>query len=255
MEEECVWNSIPNNMERLLHVLGHIETMDNLEPSVAHYLMQWNQELGSAKHNLGTINTFINQMNVRTQGNIIIPVADLQQQDIDEYYSCEAAQDTSSYHTNIALIADNNTSDEEIIPEVIYQVITQPTTENLEKDKWNHFWRLYNLLNLGDNEVMKKGAVHTNSQTTSVDIDEILENYPGVEDAARCLLEHHISINPEGGFELVVDDEVIGSSMLGSEELKIVIEPLDEDSKRAFENNGYTVVAADDIETIKNIIQ
>jgi hypothetical protein len=69
------------------------------------------------------------------------------------------------------------------------------------------------------------------------------------------LLEHHISINPEGGFELVVDDEVIGSAMLGSEELKIVIEPLDEDSKRAFENNGYTVVAANDIETIKNIIQ
>jgi hypothetical protein len=34
-----------------------------------------------------------------------------------------------------------------------------------------------------------------------------------------------------------------------------VIEPLDEDSKRAFENNGYTVVAANDIETIKNIIQ
>ena len=102
---------------------------------------------------------------------------------------------------------------------------------------------------------MKKGAVHTNSQTPSVDIDEILENYPGVEDAARCLLEHHISINPEGGFELVVDDEVIGSAMLGSEELKIVIEPLDEDSKRAFENNGYTVVAANDIETIKNIIQ
>lgn len=47
----------------------------------------------------------------------------------------------------------------------------------------------------------------------------------------------------------------MGSAMLGSEELKIVIEPLDEDSKRAFENNGYTVVAADDIETIKNIIQ
>lgn len=255
MEEECVWNSIPNNMERLLHVLGHIETMDNLEPSVAHYLMQWNQELGSAKHNLSTINTFINQMNVRTQGNIIIPIADLQQQDIDEYYSCEAAQDTSSYHTNIALIADNNTSDEEIIPEVIYQIITQPTTENLEKDKWNHFWRLYNLLNLGDNEVMKRGTAHTDSQSSSVDIDEILDNYPGVEDAARCLLEHHISINPEGGFELVVDDEVIGSAMLGSEELKIVIEPLDEDSKRAFENNGYTVVAANDIETIKNIIQ
>ena len=28
-----------------------------------------------------------------------------------------------------------------------------------------------------------------------------------------------------------------------------------EDSKRAFENNGYTVVAANDIETIKSMIQ
>ena len=255
MDDECPWNSLLNNMERLLHVLSHIETMDNLEPSVSHFLMQWNNDLQSVRHGISNINIFINQMNVRTQGDIIIPIEDLQEQGIDDYYSCEAAQNTNSYHTNIALIADNNTSEEVAIPEVIYQIITQPTVENLEKDKWNHFWRLFNLLNLGDNEVMKKGVAHTNSQSSAVDIDEILQYYPGVEDAARLLLEHHITINPEGGFELVEDDEVKGSAMLGSEDLKIVIEPLDDESRRAFENSGYTIVASDDIETIKNLIQ
>ena len=102
---------------------------------------------------------------------------------------------------------------------------------------------------------MKKGTAHTKSQTSTVDIDEILQYYPGVEDAARLLLENNVKINPEGGFELVEDDEVKGSAMLGVEGLKIVIEPLDDESRRAFENSGYTIVASDDLETIKNLIQ
>ena len=253
-EMACPWNEIPNNMERLLYVLSHIETMDNLESSISHYLLQWNQELRAAKHGINSINTFINQMNASTKGNITIPVGELIEQGIDAYYCCDTAQDTGCYHTNIALIDDNNTSEEIPIPEVIYQIITQPTEDDLEKDKWNHFWRLYNLLNLGDNEVMKKVATQKDSKTPSVDIDEILQYYPGVEEAARLLLENNIMINPEGGFELVEDDEVKGSAMLGAENLKLVIEPLDNESKRAFENSGYKIVAADDLETIKTMI-
>ena len=255
MDEECPWNSIPNNMERLLYVLCNISTMDNLEPSVSHYLLQWNKVLGEAKHNIGTINSFINMMNVKTQGNIIIPAEELEEQGIEAFYTCDAAQDTRNFRTNIALIDDNNTSDEEPIPEVIYQVIAQSTIEDLDKDKWNHFWRLFNLLNLGNNEVMKKGVEHTEELTQEVNIDEILENYPGVEDIARYLLEHQIDINPDGGFELLTEDEVLGSAMLGSEEYKFVVEPFDNDSKRAFDSNGYTVVDANDLETIKNMIQ
>ena len=102
---------------------------------------------------------------------------------------------------------------------------------------------------------MKKSVEHTEELTQEVNIDEILENYPGVEDIARYLLEHQIDINPDGGFELLTEDEVLGSAMLGSEEYKFVVEPFDNDSKRAFDSNGYTVVDANDLETIKNMIQ
>ena len=194
-------------------------------------------------------------MNVKTQGNIIIPAEELVEQGIEAFYTCDAAQNTKNFRTNIALIDDNNTSNEEPIPEVIYQVIAQSTIEDLDKDKWNHFWRLFNLLNLGNNEVMKKGVEHTEELTQEVNINEILENYPGVEDIARYLLEHQIDINPDGGFELLIEDEVLGSAMLGSEEYKFVVEPFDNDSKRAFDSNGYTVVDTNDLETIKNMIQ
>lgn len=86
-------------------------------------------------------------------------------------------------------------------------------------------------------------------------VDEILRNYPGVEDIARYLLEHHVDINPEGGYTLMKDEKVVADAMLGSDELKIAVDPLDEDSRKAFEAAGYKVIDADDMETIKTIIQ
>ena len=86
-------------------------------------------------------------------------------------------------------------------------------------------------------------------------INDILQYYPGVEDIARYLLEHHVAISAEGGFSLMRDEEVVANAMLGSEVLKIAVDPLDEDSRKAFEEAGYKVIAANDLETIKTIIK
>lgn len=253
---DCAWNAELNNMNRLLYVMEKIETMDNLEPSVAHYLLQWNESLATAVHHLASINTFLNTFNVHASGNIDIPVDELEEQGIEQYVGTDAAMKTKNVGVNIALITDNNTSEEEAVPEVIYNIITVPGEENLDKDKWNYFWRLYNLLNLGDNAVRKSEPLEEQkAEINEADVDEILRNYPGVEDIARYLLEHHVEINPEGGYTLMKDEEVVADAMLGSDELKIAVDPLDEDSQKAFEAAGYKVIAADDMETIKTIIK
>lgn len=253
----CVWNSEKNNMQRLLYVMEAVENMDNLEPSVAHYLMQWNGNLQKSIHNLSSINTFLNKMNVHTSGNLVVPISEIEEQGIEQYISTDAAMHTANVAVNIALIDDDLTSEEKAIPEIIYNVITVPGEENLDKDKWNYFWRLFNLLNLGDNAVMKSDLINkaTGNVDKDVDIDGILQYYPGVEDIARYMLEHHVAINPEGGFSLMKDEEVVANAMLGSSELKIAVDPFDEDSKEEFEKAGYKVVAADDLKTIKTIIK
>ena len=254
--QDCAWNAELNNMNRLLYVIERIETMDNLEPSVAHYLLQWNESLQTAMHNLSSINTFLNTFNIHASGNIDISVGELEEQGIEQYIATDAAMKTETVGMNIALIADNNTSEEEAVPEVIYNVITAPGNENLDKDKWNYFWRLYNLLNLGDNAVRKSEPMEEQEATMDEkNINDILQYYPGVEDIARYLLEHHVAISAEGGFSLMRDEEVVANAMLGSEVLKIAVDPLDEDSRKAFEEAGYKVIAANDLETIKTIIK
>ena len=254
--QDCAWNAELNNMNRLLYVIERIETMDNLEPSVAHYLLQWNESLQTAMHNLSSINTFLNTFNIHASGNIDISVGELEEQGIEQYIATDAAMRTETVGMNIALIADNNTSEEEAVPEVIYNVITAPGNENLDKDKWNYFWRLYNLLNLGDNAVRKNEPMEEQEATMDEnDINDILQYYPGVEDIARYLLEHHVAISAEGGFSLMRDEEVVANAMLGSEVLKIAVDPLDENSRKAFEEAGYKVIAANDLETIKTIIK
>ena len=254
--QDCAWNAELNNMNRLLYVIERIETMDNLEPSVAHYLLQWNESLQTAMHNLSSINTFLNTFNIHASGNIDISVGELEEQGIEQYVASDAAMKTETVGMNIALIADNNTSEEEAVPEVIYNVITAPGNENLDKDKWNYFWRLYNLLNLGDNAVRKNEPMEEQEATMDEnDINDILQYYPGVEDIARYLLEHHVAISAEAGFSLMRDEEVVANAMLGSEVLKIAVDPLDENSRKAFEEAGYKVIGANDLETIKTIIK
>lgn len=57
------------------------------------------------------------------------------------------------------------------------------------------------------------------------DINDILQYYPGVEDIARYLLEHHVAISAEGGFSLMRDEEVVANAMLDQKSLKLSLTP------------------------------
>ena len=121
----------------------------------------------------------------------------------------------------------------------------------MDKETWNHFWRLYNILNLSKEDMYVPAA------NTAVDLDAILENFDeSIHDMVRLLVGHGIEFDTDGGFTLVGEDgySIEGDAQLGVESLNVVIDPLDEASETAFTQRGYTVVKPGEIEKLKTII-
>lgn len=65
----------------------------------------------------------------------------------------------------------------------------------INREDWEDFWRRYNLLQFFHNNSMQE-------ELPSIDLDEILLYFPGLEDLVTALVTHHISFDTEGGFEL-----------------------------------------------------
>lgn len=92
------------------------------------------------------------------------------------------------------------------------------------------------------------------STVETVDRDEVKIYYPGLEDIVDQLLDHNISFSHEGDVDLTDDDGiVIASAQMILSELKIAIDPVDEQSSETFISCGYHVIAASDF-NINNII-
>jgi hypothetical protein len=51
------------------------------------------------------------------------------------------------------------------------------------------------------------------------------------------------------------DDAVFANALMVINKYKIAIDPLGEIDKKHFEEEGYTVISSDDIETLKTIIK
>ena len=122
---------------------------------------------------------------------------------------------------------------------------------DLDKGVWNHFWRLYNLLNLA-----KEDMFQTVGSADTDDVDSILENFDeSVHDMVRLLLESGIEFDHDGGFPLLDDEGVtLCDAQLGSESIKVAIDPLDDASRDVYIQKGYTVVEVGDLPTLRSII-
>ncbi len=98
-------------------------------------------------------------------------------------------------------------------------------------------------------------VVSTSTSTEEVvDRDEVKMYYPGLEDIVDQLLDNNISFSHEGDVDLTDDDGiVIASAQMILSELKIAIEPFDEQSSETFISCGYQVISVSDF-NINNII-
>lgn len=129
-----------------------------------------------------------------------------------------------------------------------YGVCLAEVNADLDKDLWNHFWRLYNVLNLSKNEMfVPPVAAHPT-------LDDILEYVaPEYADIVTLLVNRGIMFDYENEFCLTgPSGEIIADADIGIESIKAVINPHGEEQK--FEDAGYTVLHEGDIEKLKNII-
>ena len=153
------------------------------------------------------------------------------------------------------LLTDNST-DEEVAAAlqngIHYEWNLQFHLLSIDNEEWTGFWRRYNLLQFFPNKT--NVVVSTTSTVETVDRDEVKMYYPGLEDIIDQLLDHNISFSHEGDVDLTDDDGiVIASAQMILSELKIAIDPVDEQSSETFISYGYHVIAASDF-NINNII-
>ncbi|MDE6197642.1 MAG: DUF1998 domain-containing protein, partial [Muribaculaceae bacterium] len=140
-----------------------------------------------------------------------------------------------------------------------YRVITDSVDKDLEKETWNHYWRLQNLFGLlGSDAKYSDDSVGEAPTPAASDpsLAELLEAYDNEELNPMITLLHGngIRINPDGYFALEEHGAIVADALLGSEEYKFAVTE-DVSSCSALKTRGYTILASDDIETLKAIIQ
>ncbi|MBP7808641.1 MAG: DEAD/DEAH box helicase [Bacteroidia bacterium] len=123
---------------------------------------------------------------------------------------------------------------------------------NLEKNKWENFWQLYNLIQA--NSILKTEiATEEQSQDTQDDnkYDCLQYHDKSVHQIVKQLIDKNIFFKKEGGF-FIEHNGVFAEAMLGFENKKIFISPQSEADKKLFELAGYSEIKLEDF-NIKDI--
>jgi DEAD/DEAH box helicase domain-containing protein len=111
---------------------------------------------------------------------------------------------------------------------------------NLEKDKWENFWQLYNLIQ--ENSVLQT-TIATEEKNEGNKEDnkyECLQYHDeSIHHIIKQLIDKNILFNLEGGF-FVKHNGVFAEAMLGFDSKKIFIGPQSEADKKLFELAGYS---------------
>ena len=117
----------------------------------------------------------------------------------------------------------------------------------INKEEWEDFWRRYNILQFFCN-TPQASPVHE-----EINLDEILEYFPGLEEIVTQLVVNHIPFDTDGGYELKEEDIIIAEAAIKIDGKNIVIDDFDEETASRFRNAGYDVYTPEtfNIEKIK----
>lgn len=235
------FNSCANNMERLLWVLTNLVSKHNLQKDVAKYFIEYNKNIQGAIHSGNEQGSFLN-----SSDNYVFSETPTQD---NFFFTSEIAKDTVWCKTRIAVSPDTSVS---------YKILTSSQDEELDKEMWSHFLRLHNLLALTDN--MYVGAEDENTETGTRDaqnVNDLLDVYcyEELEDIIRWLVENGVWIDPNGCCSITKDDAEYANASMVINEYKVAIDPFGDIDRKHFEEEGYTVISSDDLETLKTIIK
>ena len=231
---DAIWNNpgnkfknCKNDIERFLYVLQELDDKRLKQPSLL-YLTAWTdgKMYGDWKGYLAFRQNY----------------TESPEDAADKYLASLAPKNSIWCQTRIAITGQD----------FRYSVKNLPQKEALDKDIWNHFWRLYNLLNLSKGELY----IEDMDDGLGPNIHTIMKNYdPELKDMIEALLAANVEVNPDGGFSLTSEEgEILAEAQLGVVSMKLAIDPYGEESRAAFENAGYVVLEIDEIEKLKELL-
>ena len=113
--------------------------------------------------------------------------------------------------------------------------------DKVNKESWEDFWRRYNILQFFKNTMIV-------TTTSSIDLEDTLMYFPGLEDIVTSLIQHAVNFDIEGGFELFENDIIVAEAAIKLGDKNIVIDDFSgkEDMIEIFTNHGYQVITSDD---------
>lgn len=120
---------------------------------------------------------------------------------------------------------------------VRYQWDLKQGLDKIDKEIWEDFWHRYNLLQFFSNQSTAA------SSADSINLTEILELFPGLEDVVTALVNQGVKFDTDGGYELKNDDIIIAEAAIKIDDKKIVIDDFEgrEDEMALFVAHGFTV--------------
>ena len=125
-----IWKNEVNNYSRLLRVLTDIDDT-RFEKENYIYALSWSPSII-----FQDMEGYLGYLHPALPGSQSAP---------SPYLGCNAPKNTQWCETRLAITPAK---------EVKYSIRTRETTQDLDRESWNHFWYLYNLLNLSKRDVV-----------------------------------------------------------------------------------------------------
>jgi hypothetical protein len=123
--------------------------------------------------------------------------------------------------------------------EVSSKTYVSPQITSIEKDHWEIFWQIYNLIQFNTDinfEVNEQELVAQNKY------DCLVYHNPQLHDIIKQLIDNNIEFERDGGFILTTNDG-FAEAMLGFNDPKIAILPLSEEDEMVFKREGYQILS------------
>ncbi len=123
--------------------------------------------------------------------------------------------------------------------EVSSKTYVSPQITSIEKDDWEIFWQIYNLIQFNTDinfEVNEQELVAQNKY------DCLVYHDPQLHDIIKQLIDNNIEFERDGGFILTTNDG-FAEAMLGFNDPKIAILPLSEEDEMDFKREGYQILS------------
>lgn len=119
---------------------------------------------------------------------------------------------------------------------------------SLDKEEWHHIWRFYNLVQeCCDVKFIIAGGEDAQSESQTIDDEDILNYFdPELHSVVKLLLINNVPFNHEGSYFLENEKGLVAEAAIGFSDAKIVIRPLSDLDKEAFEKAGYKIVKPDE---------